>query len=185
MNRIELGCVYWITGLSGSGKTTIGRLLYERLRLERGSVVFLDGDILRDVFLRSESHSLDERRQIAMQYCRLCKLISDQGIDVVCSTISLFHECHLWNRLNIARYKEIYLKVSLEMLKQRDPKKIYQRALLGELKNVVGFDLPFEEPKEPHLAIENDGSKPPIEISEIIYKNLVEIHDQNSFLNKS
>src|ERR1700683_1573893 len=80
------GNVYWITGLSGAGKTTIGRELWRRLRAASRSVIFLDGDVTREVIAEDLGHSTTHRRRSAMRNARLCKLLSDQGTDVVCAT---------------------------------------------------------------------------------------------------
>jgi cytidine diphosphoramidate kinase len=155
---MDTGCVYWFTGLSGAGKTTIGRLFYERLRQHHRHVVFLDGDVLREVFGNDLGHSLDQRMQSAMRNSRLCKMLSDQGIDVVCATISMFHECRRWNRQHIPAYREIYIRVPKAVLIERDQKQLYSRAMRGEIQNVMGVDLDIEEPECPDLVIDNDGS---------------------------
>ncbi len=155
--NLQIGTVYWITGLSGAGKTTIGKLLYNHLKNNKSNIVFLDGDELREVFGGNTGHSLEERKKIAMYYSRLSKLLSFQCIDVVCATISMFHECRKWNRKNIKNYKEIYLKVPINILVERDSKKIYSRAMKGEIKDVMGIDINYDEPKDPHLVIENNG----------------------------
>lgn len=166
------GQVYWITGLAGAGKTTIGKCLYHFLKKQKPNVVFLDGDILRAVFGASFSHSPDERFQLAMQYARLCQLLALQGLDVVCATISMFDKCREWNRSNLTHYFEIYLKVPLRELQKRDQKNLYSRALKGEIAHVIGVDLPFEEPKNPDLVIENNGKTTPEALCELIINYL-------------
>ena len=161
-------CLYWITGLSGAGKTTIGQLFYSRVKASNKNVVFLDGDILRDIFNITEQYSPAERRKIAMTYSRLCKMLTDQGIDVVIATISMFHEVRDWNRSNIENYKEVYIKVPIKVLIDRDQKKLYSRAFRGEIKDVVGVEaravIEIEEPKSPDIVILNDGSSAPEDI---------------------
>lgn len=166
-----MGVVYWITGLSGAGKTTIGRLFYEKLHESKSNVVFLDGDVLREVFGNDLGHSLADRKKSGMRNAKLCKLLSDQGIDVVCATISMFHDCHKWNRENITNYKEIYIKVPFEILQQRDQKGLYSGALSKDACNVMGIDLQFEEPCSPDITILNDGKlSPEIILQQIINK---------------
>ena len=92
-----------------------------------------------------------------MRNARICRVLSVQGVDVVCATISLLHDVHRWNRVNIPSYHEIYLRVPLEELTRRDPKGLYASARRGELKNVVGLDIPVEEPTIPDLIIDNYG----------------------------
>ncbi|OQW90606.1 MAG: adenylyl-sulfate kinase, partial [Thiotrichaceae bacterium IS1] len=113
---MKIGTVYWITGLAGSGKTTLGKRLYEQLRLTNNAVVFLDGDNLREVFGHEQGHTLAERKHLAMKYSRLCQMLSEQGIDVVCATISLFKEIHEFNRQHLQKYCEIFVKCTMEEL---------------------------------------------------------------------
>jgi len=166
------GRVFWITGLSGAGKTTVGRLFFQLLRAERAAAVFLDGDILREVFGNDLGHSREQRMTSAMRNSRLCKMLADQGIDVVCATISLFRECQDWNRRNIRRFHEIYLRVPMDVLVKRDQKQLYSRAARGEIKNVMGVDLALEEPLSPEVVIDNDGRLTPAEIAASLYQEL-------------
>lgn len=172
--EIEPGTVYWFTGLAGAGKSTIGRLFYGRIFRQKPNVVFLDGDVLRVVFGDDLGHSIEDRRRSAMRNSSLCKLLSDQGIDVVCATISMFHVCHDWNRQNISRYREIYIRAPMKVLAERDQKQLYSRAGKGEIAQVMGLDLPFEEPLRPDLIIDNDGSKSPDKIIEEIDHLIIE-----------
>lgn len=158
MNNIasKPGHVFWVTGLSGSGKTTIAPLLADALRAEGKTVVLLDGDTLREVFGGNAAYDADSRRSASMQYARLCQLISQQGVDVICATISMFDATRDWNRTHMPRYCEIYVRVPVEELKRRDSKGVYSQA-----RQVVGVDMGFEEPKSPDIIIDNHGSATP------------------------
>jgi adenylylsulfate kinase len=147
------GFVYWVTGLSGAGKTTLCRELVAYLRSSGRSIVMLDGDELREAMGATNAHTREERLHLAMRYAHLCHMISTQGVDVAIATISLFREAHEWNRANMPGYVEIYLDVPLEELKRRDPKQIYVRAERGELKDVAGLDFAVDEPQAPDVRI--------------------------------
>lgn len=164
------GVVYWITGISGTGKTTIGFALQKKLRTSGKNAVFLDGDKLRRILGKVIGHTPKERKKLALTYSKLSKMISDQGTDVVCATISLFHDCHNWNRRYIKNYREIFLTSPKEVLYKRDPKMIYKNSRAGKLKNVVGVDIKPEIPLNPDIIIKNDGEKSPDEIVSQILK---------------
>lgn len=157
--------VYWLTGLSGAGKTTIGRLWYEELKRTGEAAVFLDGDELRQVFGGQMGYTLEDRRKAAMNYARLCALLSRQGLTVICCTISMFDSVRTWNRENIPGYVEIYIKASMETLRRRDQKGLYSAGK----QNVAGVDFQVELPKAPDLILENDGQNTPEEQVEILY----------------
>jgi len=165
---MKLGRVYWITGLSGAGKTTIGDLLYARLSfVNNNKIVRLDGDNLRMIFKRSD-YSKQARIDIGLQYGALCKMLSEQGIDVIISTIAMYDEIRDWNRDNIENYFEIYLRVTIEELIRRDQKGLYSGAIRGEIKEVMGINMEFEEPKSPNLILDNGGELSPEQLVDII-----------------
>ncbi len=166
-----MGTLYWITGLSGAGKTTISKEFVTLLKKTKSHVVFLDGDMLREVFGVKKAFSREERLDLALQYCRLCKVLTQQNLDVVCATISMFKECHDFNREQIKNYCEIYLKVPMGVLRKRDSKEIYSRAEKGELTQVMGVDLDFHEPENPDLVLNNDGTEEPSNIAKVIYEH--------------
>jgi adenylylsulfate kinase-like enzyme len=168
------GRVYWVTGLSGAGKTTVGERLWSRLRAAGRSAIFLDGDKLRSAIAEDLGHPIEDRRQSAMRNARLCRLLAEQGIDVVCATISMFHEVQQWNRAHIPGYFEIYLRVPMAEIERRDTKGIYYRARVGEAANVVGIDIAAEEPKAPDLVIDNHGSLDADAAVDLIWKYVVE-----------
>ncbi len=88
----------------------------------------------------------------------------EQGIQVICCTISMFDKVREWNRQNIQNYTEIYVKVPLEVLKKRNQKGLYQGAAEGQAGNVVGMDLALELPANPDIVLENDGARSPEEL---------------------
>lgn len=164
---MSVGTAYWITGLSGAGKTTIGEEFFQILRRQKKTVLFLDGDILREVFGNDLGYGREDRFRCAMRYSRLCRLLSEQGQDVVLCTISMFHEVRDWNRQNIKKYKEVYIEVPMEVLEQRNQKGLYQSG-----SDVVGVDLDMELPKNPDLVLRNDGALTPKVMAEQIWNTL-------------
>ena len=154
----QSGRVIWITGLSGAGKSSLGREVVARLRAGGEAVVMLDGDELREVFgvagANGQNYSREGRLALAMQYARLCKAIAAQGLTVVAATISLFKEIHEWNRAALPDYFEVYLKMPLDELRRRDYKGIYRRFDAGELTHVAGLDLPIDEPEAANWVVE-------------------------------
>ncbi|MBM4441165.1 MAG: iron-containing alcohol dehydrogenase [Candidatus Rokubacteria bacterium] len=157
------GRVIWITGLSGAGKTTLAARVAAALKAAGRTVVVLDGDDLRAAIAGKVGHSDAERRDLAQRYSRLCRFLSFQGVDVVCATMSLYHDVQEWSRANIPGYFEVYLRVEMPVLVRRDPKGLYRRALSGELRNVAGIDQPFEAPVRPDLVIDNSAERPSLE----------------------
>ncbi len=151
-----MGTVYWITGLAGAGKTTIGKLLYDKMKEEYPNTVFLDGDMLRKVFGDDLGYTKEERRKCAMRYSRLCAMLQEQGMNVICCTISMFDSVREWNRKNISGYKEIYVKVSMDTLRIRNQKGLYSAMTDGKNEDVVGIHMKMEEPKHPDLILLND-----------------------------
>lgn len=157
------GTVYFFTGLSGAGKTTVGSLFYQRLKNTKPNAVYLDGDEIRVAFGEDVGYTNDERLRWAGRIFRVCRLLSDQGIDVVCCSIAMFDTVRRWNREHIPNYKEIYIRVKKETLIQRNQKGLYTGG-----RNVVGVDLPFDEPQSPDLVLQNDGERTPLELVEEI-----------------
>ena len=153
------GTLYWITGLSGAGKTTIGTRFYYEVKKYKSNVILLDGDELKNLVADDVDYSLEGRRKRAMKYASLCKLLTDQGMVVICCTIAMFHEVREWNRKNNKGYVEVYLNVPLKILKQRNQKNLYSQYDVGTTKNISGIDVPVELPQNPDIEIVNDGTK--------------------------
>ena len=156
----EKGTVYFFTGLSGAGKTTIGRLFYERLAARKENVVLKDSDGMRILPEGQTDYSTQARMIRAKERFEEYQELAEKGTDVVFCSIAMYDDVRAWNRANIENYKEIYIKVSMETLYKRDKKGLYSSGA----KNVVGVDLPWDEPKDADIVIENEGGETPEEI---------------------
>ncbi len=154
--------VIWITGLSGAGKTTIGRCLHEIWKAKAPNTVLVDGDAVRRLVrfnAHDDAYSIEGRRAVASRYCDICAWLDSQDINVVCCTISFFEELRARNRRDLSEYFEVFISVPLETLKQRDKKGLYERALKGEIRNVVGVDLPLVPPIAPNMVVDNKSDR--------------------------
>lgn len=171
---MQEGILYWITGLSGAGKTTIGNRLYYEMKKTRDNVVLLDGDILKEIVDETVGYSDEQRRKRAMKYARMCKMLTDQNIYVICCTVAMYHEVREWNRENNKRYVEVFLDVPIDILKKRDQKGLYSALNEGKISNVSGMDLKVEFPQNPDVRIVNDGSK----TVEVVVKEIMDFEPQ-------
>ncbi len=170
------GTLYFFTGLAGAGKTTIGGLFYQRLKAISPDAILIDGDQQRTAaghstpdgaVVTAERYTTEARKAGARGMFAYCRELTEQGYDVVCCSISMYKEIRDWNRANIDNYKEIYVKVTHETLYRRDQKQLYSSGA----KNVVGVDLPWDEPEHSDVVIRNDGGETP----EAIVNRLAEI----------
>ncbi len=152
------GCVIWITGLSGAGKTTLSKDLGNRLKKIGIPCVLLDGDIIRRIFSEDDDgkdYTYISRKRMAKKYARLSLMLAAQGYCVITSVIGMFSEVYSWNRKNLPGYYEIFLDIPISEIKKRDPKGIYRKFTLGKINNVAGLDLKVQKPVNPDMHIKN------------------------------
>ena len=151
--------VIWLTGLPGSGKTTIAKALYPKLKDSGFKVELLDGDIVRKE-LSPELGSTKQDREIhARRVVYLCKLLSRNGIISIVCLISPYRDFRRYARNEISmnnNFYEVYVKCSLETCIRRDPKGLYKKALSGEIKDLTGLQDPYEEPENPELIVNTE-----------------------------
>ncbi len=153
--------VIWLTGLAGSGKTTVGRPPVRAV--EAPNTVLVDGDDIRRILGRDEEdrdYTPEGRRHVAERIHEICAWLDRQDINVICCTMSFFSDVHERNRRILSRYFEVYISVPMDILCRRDTKNLYAPAMRGEIRNVIGVDLPFTPPAAPDMVIDNsrDGA---------------------------
>lgn len=163
--------IIWIIGLSGAGKSTVSQILFKKIRTVNPFTLLLDGDVMRKVWGDSLGHDIASRYKNAKRISNLCKLLDEQGINVIASVLSLFPEWQKWNRENFKNYFQVFLDVDMEILKKRDFKGVYSSKEGEMLDNVVGIDIEFPKPVGSDLIIDN-GIITPEKCVELIYEKL-------------
>lgn len=150
--------VIWLIGLSGSGKSTLGKEVARQLRKISPNTVLLDGDEIRKVFAHDrgdDPYTIEGRRTNAERIVALCEMLDNQGINVVCCILSIFPDMRVENRKRFKEYFEIFMDAPLDVLVKRDVKGIYAAAKRGEIKHIVGIDIPFERPTGSDLVFDS------------------------------
>ena len=165
--KSHCGMVYWITGLSGSGKTTVAKYFFDLLISKGYKALIIDGDDLRQII--KGGFSKKERTKQAKKYSKLCKLFSEQGIIVIAAVGALVNSIQKWNRLNIKNYVEVFLNVPLEELESRNKKNLYTNFKEGKVNNIVGLDIKADFPEKPDIEVKNYGQETSIDSAKKIY----------------
>ncbi|MBX7491488.1 adenylyl-sulfate kinase [Helicobacter turcicus] len=146
------GALVYITGLSGSGKTTLAKEVVKGIKSMLGvKPIFLDGDALRECVVNSD-YSTQGRFNMASYYVRVAKLLVEQDFIVVLSTISMFEKVRAFNVENFKNYLEVYLEVSEEIRKTRDPKNFYK----CNTEDMAGLNQNVELPRNSHLVFKDN-----------------------------
>lgn len=165
--------VIWLTGLSGSGKSTIANELASKLHNEGKLVYILDGDNIRMGLNKDLGFSDNDRKENIRRIAEVANLMTDLGAIVITAFISPFENERQMAKDIIGKdnFIEVYVKAPLNVCEERDPKGLYKKARTGEIPMFTGIDSPYEEPKNPNMFLKTD--KMSIENSvEFIYKNL-------------
>jgi adenylylsulfate kinase len=165
------GIVFWITGLSGSGKTRLGMKIKKKITKIYGPTILFSGDDIRNIF-NLKKYSLNDRKKIVINYSKLSQNIYNQNINVIFCVVGLKHEVHKMNRKNIENYVEIFVKAPMNKVEKLSNKTIYKKKYIRQ---VVGFDIKPEYPKNPTITIVNDFSKPIEKLSEILLSKIKKI----------
>ncbi len=145
----------WISGLRLTGRHTMARRIYETLKEIGRKPYLLDEVVQKEALGFVPQASLEDQRQVGMKLAKLCQKLVEEGMSVICPNMALFHEVQQYNRKHISDYYEVYLNAPMSALLDRDQEDYYRKAFQGDLKNVMGVDLPFEAPEEPELVLEN------------------------------
>ena len=156
-NMGQIGCTLWMTGLSGSGKSTVAVAL-EQVLLQQGKHAYrLDGDNIRHGLNKNLGFSAEDRAENIRRIGEVAKLFADAGIITITSFISPYKaDRDLVRQLHDEAgipFLEVHVSCSLEVAEQRDPKGLYKKARAGEIKGFTGIDDPFEAPDNPEVDL--------------------------------
>mgnify|MGYP003683856393 CR=1 FL=1 len=151
----QKGSCFWLTGLSGSGKTTIAKLTAEKLHSDGILTQVLDGDNIRLGVNNNLTFSEADRTENIRRIAEITKLFIENGVVTICCFISPTKKLRSLAKKIIGSkdFNEIFVNTSLEDCKKRDTKGLYKKAALGEIKNFTGVSAPFEEPISAELII--------------------------------
>jgi adenylylsulfate kinase len=185
----QKGVTVWMTGLSGSGKSTIGSIL-ERKLLEKGHIAYrLDGDNIRfglnkdaRLLMRECGYSqkaaerfglgfsAEDRQENIRRIGEVARLFVDAGVIAITSFISPYRQDRQAVRQvhGADEFVEVYVQVSVETAIRRDPKGLYKKALAGEIKGFTGIDDPYEPPENPEIVVETERFSPEQSADQIV-----------------
>jgi bifunctional enzyme CysN/CysC len=154
--------IIWLTGLSGSGKSTVARALERRLFDDGIRTMLLDGDQVRHGLCADLGFSADDREENIRRVAHVARLFFEAGHVVVCTFVSPFRkERELAKSLVPAgRFIEVYIDTPLEVCRGRDPKGLYAKADAGEIRNMTGVSSPYEAPENPDVEIRTVETTP-------------------------
>ena len=150
------GCTVWLTGLSGSGKSTVAHEVERRL-LDQGVHSFvLDGDNIRHGLNGDLGFSEEDRGENIRRIGEVSRLVTEAGLVVIAAFISPFKRDRDRARslFETGEFFEIFVRCPLELCESRDPKGLYAQARRGELQEFTGIDSPFEDPEDPELILD-------------------------------
>ena len=168
--------IIWLIGISGSGKTSISRALFNNLKNKIKNLILIDGDEFRKVMGNDIGYSLRDRNKNAERMINFVSYISNQNINVICAANITSTRNRNLARKKLKSYFEVLIDVPIQtLIKKRDYKNLYKRALKKRIKNVVGIDIKYQKPKGSNLIIKNDRNKRYINVivKEIIKKSKV------------
>lgn len=157
---LDKGFVLWLTGLPGSGKTTVAKKVQQYLKNRGYRVELLDGDEVRKYLSPEAGFTPEDRERHLKRVAHVAKLLARNGVIVLASFVSPYIRVRNEIRKIIEDEKipflEIYVKCSLQECIKRDPKGLYKKALRGEIKHMTGIDDPYEPPEKPEVVVDTE-----------------------------
>ena len=145
--------VIWLTGLSGSGKTTIAKILKDKLEIMGKTVEILDGDIIRRMFPHT-GYDEQSRMDHIMKVGFIAGLLEKHNVCSIVSLISPYTEARNFARMQCKNFIEVYLSTPIEICEERDVKGLYSMARSGEITNFTGIGAPYEVPVNPDINLD-------------------------------
>lgn len=164
------GFVVWITGLPGSGKTTIARRLLRELKVRNLKVELFDGDEVRRNLSKGLGFSKEDRDTHNKRIIYVCNLLTRNGVNAIVSLISPYRSTRAYARDKLSKFVEVHLKCSIKECVRRDPKGLYKKALAGEIKNMTGIQDPYEDPLNPEVSLDTERDSSNVNVAKLVRK---------------
>lgn len=171
----QKGLTVWFTGLSGAGKTTISRAVYEHLRARGLKVEILDGDVIREHLCRDLGFSKEDRDENIRRIGFVANLLTRNGIIVLVSAISPYRAMREEVRRSIGSFLEIYVNAPLEVCEERDPKGLYKRARAGLIADFTGIGAPYEPPLISDVECNTDREALELSVNRVVERILCKL----------
>jgi adenylyl-sulfate kinase len=156
MDMQSTGFVIWLTGMKRAGKSTLAKIVANRLTQSGRSVELLDEDGEAKAILEGLGDSRDDHARVVRRLGFVAKAVSRSGGIAVCAALSPWRDVRDQLRKEARRFAEVFVDCSMEKLMERDPQGTYKRALAGEAKNVPGVDVPYEPPQHAEITVRTD-----------------------------
>ncbi|HET91931.1 MAG TPA: adenylyl-sulfate kinase [Chloroflexi bacterium] len=164
----QRGFTLWFTGLSGAGKTALAKLVEQELRARHLRVERLDGDIVRQSLTRDLGFSKEDRDANIERVTFVAKLLTRNGVAVLCSFISPYRARRAKSRQEIGEFIEVFVECPVEECARRDVKGLYEKAFAGEIPNFTGVSDPYEEPDNAEIVIHTAEETPEESLDRVI-----------------
>lgn len=162
------GVTVWLTGLSGSGKTTIAKQAEIELKRRGLPVQRLDGDAVRARLTRDLGFSKEDRFTQVERVTYVAEMLTHHGVIVLASLISPYREMRDHARRHIRAFVEVYVRCPLEECARRDVKGLYARAFQGEIPQFTGVSDPYEEPDNPELILDTQWETEDVSVKTLL-----------------
>jgi adenylylsulfate kinase len=170
MKQEDQGFVVWLTGLPGSGKTTIAQRLFRELKERNLKIEVFDGDEVRRNLSKGLGFSKEDRDTHNKRIIYVCKLLTRNGVNTIVSLISPYRSTRAYAREHLPKFVEVHLKCSIKECIRRDPKGLYKKALAGEITNMTGIQDPYEEPLNPEVLLDTQHDNSRNNVAKVIRK---------------
>ena len=148
--------ILWLTGLSASGKTTVGTAIYKELKNKNYKIHYLDGDEVRASAKKKLGFTKEDRNKNISLVIDLARNYQEKGFMLIASFISPCKIHREWGRNKLENYIEVFIDAPLNICETRDPKGMYKKARAGEIKSFTGISDKYEIPKNPDIHLKTD-----------------------------
>ena len=148
--------VIWLTGIPGSGKTTLALELKKFYDQKGLPIDILDGDEIRKTLSKDLGFSPEDRKEHNRRVIFVAQILAKNGVTTIVPLISPYRETRANARKEIPNFVEVWVKASVDECKKRDPKGLYKKAMAGEIKNLTGLQAPYEEPQNAELVLDTE-----------------------------